>query len=219
MWIILAVREQGRKGNLPRLARSALQVRSSRLVGVRVPRVAESILSIFEGFLGISCRCGVVRAVVICRATTRPRRSTFGGMSPVDRVHAEAEVLAANETFYRAFSRGDLREMSRLWAHLTTVSCLHPGAQVLFGRDAVMKSWSSMLRRPPPVPLQCLEPRVVIAGNVAVVTCYEAGGDQPAHLAATNVFVYENLEWKMTHHHAGPVDPPVAPSQPRGVLN
>jgi hypothetical protein len=37
------------------------------------------------------------------------------------------------------------------------------------------------------------------------VTCYEGNAHQPAHLAATNVFVLEDGQWRMVHHHAGPL--------------
>lgn len=131
----------------------------------------------------------------------------------------EAEVLLANESFYRAFSQGDLRSMSKLWAHLTTVTCFHPGMQALVGREAVMRSWSRLLRRRPEVPLRCLDPRVQLLGDTAIVTCYEGADQNPAHLAATNVYVRENLEWKMVHHHAGPIEHPVTPRKPSSGWN
>ncbi len=131
----------------------------------------------------------------------------------------EADALAANEAFYRAFSSGDLRLMSKLWAHLAAVTCLHPGMAELTGRDAVMRSFAAILSQPPSESLNCISPRVRILGKVAVVTCYEAAGNGPAHLAATNVFVLENREWKMVHHHAGPLERPVAVRSNGSMLN
>jgi hypothetical protein len=135
-------------------------------------------------------------------------------MSPADPLRAPAQVLAANESFYTAFSQGDRARMSSLWATRATVSCAHPGMHILLGREAVLKSWNAILRAPPEVPLLCFSPRVQFLGDAAVVTCYEGAGPGPAHLAATNVFVLEAGEWKMVHHHAGPLQQPVA-TEPR----
>jgi len=55
------------------------------------------------------------------------------------------------------------------------------------------------------------EPSVQVFGDTAIVYCYEASGAEPAHLAATNVFVREGLAWRMVHHHAGPLAEPRAP--------
>ncbi len=140
-------------------------------------------------------------------------------MAESDPINDEADVLAANESFYRAFSRGDLRAMSKLWAHLATVTCLHPGMPVLLGRDAVMRSWTAILSAVPAQPLRCVQPNVRVLGRTAIVTCYEAGGDEHAHLAATNVFALENREWKLIHHHAGPMQKPVARPKPGAMMN
>ncbi len=138
---------------------------------------------------------------------------------PVELTPSSVEVLAANEAFYAAFSQGDVPSMSRLWASHAPVSCLHPGMQAIHGREAVLRSWQAILRVRPELPLRCLIPRVQLVGSVALVTCYEAAGDGPGHLAATNAFVKEGTEWKMVLHHAGPLQHPVAPEQPPAVLN
>jgi ketosteroid isomerase-like protein len=136
-----------------------------------------------------------------------------------DRNPVSVDVLAANEAFYAAFTHGDVLRMGRLWASHATVTCLHPGMQVLHGRDAVMRSWQAILRVRPELPLRCLAPRVQLVGSVALVTCYEAAGDGPGHLAATNVFLQESGEWKMVLHQAGPLQHPVAPEQSATGLN
>lgn len=140
-------------------------------------------------------------------------------MSVTDPLHASAHVLAANEAFYAAFSRGDLTAMSKLWATEAMVTCAHPGMQILQGRDAVMKSWSALLRVPPSMALNCFSPRVQVLGSSAIVICYECAGEGPAHLAATNVYVREGGEWKMMHHHAGPMQRPVLLEPQQSSLN
>lgn len=124
----------------------------------------------------------------------------------------ESHVLAANAAFYRAFNSGDGRGMVALWSEEHPVACFHPGSPVLLGRLAVSESFRAMLLQPPAFKLRCDRPVVNLLGNVAVVTCYEGTNEQPAHLAATNVFVLENGSWRMIHHHAGPLATPLPKS-------
>lgn len=124
---------------------------------------------------------------------------------------SESAVLAANARFYRAFSDGDLASMNALWAENAPVACLHPGQPLLLGRDAVLRAWRDILEHQPGIELSGQEPSVQLFGDTAIVYCYEAASDQPAHLAATNVFVLEGPAWRMVHHHAGPLAEPRSP--------
>jgi len=127
----------------------------------------------------------------------------------------EAAVLRANASFYRAFTRGDLQAMNALWAQHAPVSCLHPGATVLRGRQNVLSAWRQIIAEPAPFEMRCDQAEVqVYANTTAVVTCYEGNGDRPAHLAATNVFVLEAGEWKLVHHQAGPLARPLSNASP-----
>src|SRR4051812_13576433 len=45
------------------------------------------------------------------------------------------DALAANETFYRAFNQKDTAAMSAVWSESVEVSCVHPGWNVLTGRE------------------------------------------------------------------------------------
>jgi hypothetical protein len=119
-------------------------------------------------------------------------------------------VLEANEAFYAAFRRGDRDAMHELWSRHHPVACIHPGMEVLSGRIAVLASWDAVLRGSPP-PMRCHGPVVQLLGSAAIVTCFEAGGDGPAHLACSNTFVLEGKAWKMVLHHAGPLQTPRRP--------
>jgi len=130
-------------------------------------------------------------------------------MSGTNILKTEAAVLQANAAFYEAFSEGDAAAMLRLWATRAPVVCFHPGSPVLIGREAVTESWRRMLRGRPTFRLRCDQAVVSLIGDTAIVTCYEGAGDQPAHLAATNVFVVEQGAWRMVHHHAGPLSTPL----------
>jgi ketosteroid isomerase-like protein len=115
----------------------------------------------------------------------------------------DGAVLEANEAFYRAFNHKDMPAMEQVWASSSRVTCVHPGWNVLEGRDDVLESWRRILANPE-------QPRVVtggagvtLSGNTAVVICRELVSGSP--LAATNIFVREDGAWKLIHHHSGPV--------------
>jgi hypothetical protein len=134
-------------------------------------------------------------------------------------VKIEAMVLAANKSFYRAFSAGDPVAMGEIWAKHAPVTCLHPASPVLVGRELVVESWKRILRETPSFELRCDQPVVNVMGEFAIVTCYEANGQQPAHLAATNIFVLEEGSWRMVHHHAGPLSTPIPQSTAPRFVN
>jgi hypothetical protein len=125
-----------------------------------------------------------------------------------DRMSVQTAILQSNEAFYRAFSRGDYPAMNELWAKRAPVACLHPGSRLLSGRDAVMSSFRAILAAAPAWKMVSRNAVVNVLGGAAYVTCLEANGDQPAHLAATNIFVLEDGSWRMVHHHAGPLSVP-----------
>lgn len=117
-----------------------------------------------------------------------------------ERLLDSGDVLAANASFYRAFSAGDAEAMERLWSRESPVSCLHPGWPIVLGRQRVMASWRAILRRPPPV--RCREPRVLPYGHLMLVVCCEI--IESGMLAASNLFVREDGGWHLVHHQACP---------------
>lgn len=115
----------------------------------------------------------------------------------------DLDVLAANAAFYRAFADRDADAMDALWAQRDAVACVHPGWQALHGRDEVMASWRSILDSPDAPDISCARAAVYATGETALVICVEKL--QGGMLAATNVFVRESGEWRIVHHHAGPI--------------
>jgi ketosteroid isomerase-like protein len=112
------------------------------------------------------------------------------------------EILAANQAFYDAFRSEDALAMEALWAQRAPVACIHPGWAALVGREKVMSSWRAIMSSGAP-PIRVTAPRVQVLGDVAYVLCDEIvnGG----RLVATNIFVREDGQWLLVHHHAGPV--------------
>jgi hypothetical protein len=116
---------------------------------------------------------------------------------------SEEAALEAYERFYQAFNLKDVTMMDDAWAAAHAVTCVHPGWNVLEGREDVLDSWHSILGNPN-------QPRIVtggatatVFGDVAVLVCRELVAGSP--LVATNVFVLEEDQWRLLHHQSGPV--------------
>src|SRR5262245_54455639 len=115
----------------------------------------------------------------------------------------ESAVLAANRAFYDAFTEHNSGAMEQIWAREHVVACTHPGWAPLHGSDAVIASWQAILGSPEAPKVRFTDATAWVLGDSALVTCIEHVRE--ARLAATNVFVLERGEWRLVHHHAGPM--------------
>ena len=114
---------------------------------------------------------------------------------------ASAELLFANEAFYLAFQHRDQAAMEALWATGMPISCTHPGWRTLCGRVEVMSSWAGIFGQPKTPGIEVRGAQAREQGGMGLVTCYELLGNNV--LCATNVFVREQGQWRIVHHHAG----------------
>ncbi|MDG2319762.1 MAG: nuclear transport factor 2 family protein [Rhodospirillaceae bacterium] len=130
----------------------------------------------------------------------------------------EEAVLFANDRFYIAFTARDIKAMEELWA-TSGVICVHPGWQPLYGREEVLESWQAILGEEGAPAVKCRVPHATLHGDTAIVICIEELDG--AFLCATNVFVREDGDWHMAHHHAGPVhmDESDLPEEPDVAVN
>jgi len=112
----------------------------------------------------------------------------------------DIEVLEANQAFYRAFAARDVPAMEALWAERAPVACIHPGWDVLDGREEVLRSFRAILESPAAPEVSCTMAQAHLLGEVAFVTCHELV--QGARLVATNTFLREDGAWRMVHHQA-----------------
>jgi ketosteroid isomerase-like protein len=126
----------------------------------------------------------------------------------------QAAVLFANEAFYVAFAVCDFSAMDALWSRRWSVTCIHPGWNVLAGREPVMESWRAILSSPNAPRVGCRNAVARVLGDTAYVICYEA--IDSSFLVATNVFAREDGGWKMVHHQAGATpSPPLEQTEER----
>ena len=128
-------------------------------------------------------------------------------MTELEAEMREADVLAANAEFYRAFAARDVAAMEAIWAVEAPVACTHPAWPVLRGCRDVLLSWRGILENPDAPTVEHRDAVVHPAGGAAVVLCREIVNGSP--LEATNVFVHERGVWRIAHHHASAVAPSV----------
>lgn len=123
--------------------------------------------------------------------------------APADPPPVVVEVLAANAAFYQAFEQADLDAMDDVWARDAPVACVHPGWSPLSERVDILRAWQAIFDDPAPPQVTCEEEHVYIMGETAFVVCTERmpGGA----LAATNIYIREDDQWKMVHHHVSPI--------------
>jgi len=115
----------------------------------------------------------------------------------------EADVLAANAAFYRAFATADMRAMESLWApDRDDLSAVHPGAPAIIGRAGVIESWQAILDGTDRVDIRCTNAKACLYGDFSFVVCNEEL--QGNVLVATNIFCRTNEGWRLMHHQAGP---------------
>lgn len=112
------------------------------------------------------------------------------------------DVLAANETFYRAMREGNLDAMDGLWSRERAVSCTHPGGPTIRGRGPVMASWRLIFAHQPPE-IRAVDPQAIVTGRTAMVICRERIGR--IELMASNAWVREGGGWRMVSYHAAHV--------------
>ena len=126
---------------------------------------------------------------------------------PFDLQNTLENLIAANANFYKALASGDGHLMRQIWSDAEDITCIHPGWGPVTGREAVMRSWETILESPPQI--NCAEPSGYISGESAYVIGFENLGE--GRLIATNVFRFEFDDWKMIHHQAGIARPTPAP--------
>lgn len=110
------------------------------------------------------------------------------------------DVLKANQEFYSAFRSGDYARMDGIWSDKHSVSVCHPNGESIEGRQRVMASWFDVMVVSEPPMVTVRDESVIINGQRAMVLCTECF--DVTRIVASNLFVLEDDQWKLTHHQA-----------------
>jgi ketosteroid isomerase-like protein len=117
-------------------------------------------------------------------------------------------VRAANQRFYDALSSQSMLAMEQVWAHAPEVRCVHQGAAVLEGWEAIRESWRAIFAHAICLTVVPRDPKVTVVGPTAIVTCREQiasmtlDGSTIAAAQATNVFAKHAGHWHLIHRHS-----------------
>lgn len=117
-------------------------------------------------------------------------------------------VEDANRKFYEAFMSGNIEAMDEVWGHGDHIQVVHPGTNVIAGRELVMESWRKVLKnvRPRAFKIELEDVRVYASEDSAYVTCVELvdADDSQGRIVATNIFMKQDGRWVLTLHHGSP---------------
>lgn len=119
-------------------------------------------------------------------------------------------LLAANDAFYAALSRCNLREMEEVWLHEPWVRCVHPGWDVLVGWEAIRSSFERIFDHSRFFHVVATEISARAMGEIGIVTCSEnitSGEDGEVGVGAaqaTNLYRMTPDGWRMIVHHSSP---------------
>jgi len=131
-------------------------------------------------------------------------------------VDGARQVFSANQRFYEAFERLDIRCMDAVWRQDEGVQCIHPGWPRLVGWPAVRDSWVRIFNHTRSMQFRIADVKIAVTGSIAWVVCTERikmvmdEEPQETQVLATNLFVRsdgqsEDSRWLMVHHHGSPV--------------
>jgi ketosteroid isomerase-like protein len=128
-------------------------------------------------------------------------------------------VAAANNDFYSAFEKLDIKEMEKVWAKGAGIQCGHPGWRILRGWGPVMESWKRIFENTPAIQFMLSDVSIQINGTLAWVTLYEnlnskvEGQPVSATILTTNIFEKGAEGWRMIHHHGSSVAQQAPPGE------
>ncbi|MBD2013310.1 nuclear transport factor 2 family protein [Microcoleus sp. FACHB-53] len=122
-----------------------------------------------------------------------------------------AQVLVANETFYRAFEKKDIESMNAVWSQGTGSRCIHPGRDVIRGWKDIRYSWEQIFKNTNYLEIDTEIISIELRDTIAYVILIEKvlqviGGRRiKAESIATNVFERMASSWYLVHHHGSPI--------------
>ena len=118
-------------------------------------------------------------------------------------------IKTANDAYYSALSAHDISAMEKVWAKDGQVSNIFSAAKSpSFGLSAIRADYEDLFKRLGSVSVVMTVPSVRQQGDLALVTGVETAegklpNGEPVKFSpvATNVFVKQDAQWLMIHHH------------------
>lgn len=123
----------------------------------------------------------------------------------------KADLLIINDAFYRAFEEMDLQKMQQVWSQVEGAFCVHPGWEILRGWREVNESWLMIFENTGYMRFQLSDVEAGSNGEMGWVSCIEniytvaAGQAFHSSVAALNLFVRVDGEWKILAHHGSAI--------------
>lgn len=120
-------------------------------------------------------------------------------------------VLAANQSFYRAFEKRDIEAISSILSKGIGTVCIHPGRAAIRGFDNIHNSWEKIFKNTNYIEIDLEIITTEISGDIAYVVLVEnlmqvSGGSRiKAQSIATNIFERMGGSWYLIHHHGSPL--------------
>jgi ketosteroid isomerase-like protein len=126
-------------------------------------------------------------------------------------LEAEKGIREANDRLYAGLNdmfKGDLEILNKLWSQSEKVTQMGPFGGRLTGWQAVQEEFQRTAALNLGGSIVCAELHVFAGLEMGYTVCVEEGENvdaqgNPVKVShrATNIFRYENGEWKLVHHH------------------
>lgn len=120
-------------------------------------------------------------------------------------------LLQANDALYAGLNEmfiGNLEPLEALWSHSDSISYMGPFGGYLRGWEAVHKDFQAVTDMKIGGKLSCELLGSNVSGTMGYISCVEVGENiDPNGQAvavrhrATNIFQWENDQWRLVHHH------------------
>jgi ketosteroid isomerase-like protein len=114
----------------------------------------------------------------------------------------EAEIA-----FYEAIERSDIDVLREVWSTDDNIVCIHPGADRIEGRQAVLDSFTELFMESPMLSFSLMDTLQTGDDHLAIHLVrehVEMGGQFMSSVVSTNIYQFEDGSWRMLLHHASP---------------
>ncbi len=121
------------------------------------------------------------------------------------------QILKKNREFYEAIENQDIVLLKNLWLFSDESSCVHPGWHRVKGFIPILETWEAIFKSNTQMHFSLQDITVSAHSEIAVVNLterviFELLDDvSEFKVNSTNIFKFNENEWKMMVHHASPI--------------